>query len=85
MNNVAKLIIAVAVPIVIGGLSGFATARGVSTWYPTLVKPSVKGAGHRFPYLWTDLWEPIIEGKHLRGLPARFCDSGWFDERAVLN
>ena len=31
MNNAVKLIIAVAAPIVIGGLSGFATARGVST------------------------------------------------------
>jgi len=40
MNNAVKLIIAVAAPVVIGGLSGFATARGVSTWYPTLVKPS---------------------------------------------
>ena len=40
INNVIKLIIAVAAPVVIGGLSGFATARGVSTWHPTLVKPS---------------------------------------------
>jgi tryptophan-rich sensory protein len=42
MNNFAKLVIAVAMPIVVGGLSGLATSRAVSTWYPTLVKPSFK-------------------------------------------
>ena len=56
MNNVAKLIVAVAVPVVIGGLSGFATARGVSTWYPTLVKPSFNPPDWVFGPAWTLLY-----------------------------
>ena len=53
MNNAVKLIIAVAGPVVIGGLSGFATARGVSTWYPTLVKPSFNPPAWIFGPVWT--------------------------------
>jgi len=56
MNNAAKLIIAVAAPGVIGGLSGFATARGVSTWYPTLVKPSFNPPAWVFGPVWTVLY-----------------------------
>ncbi len=56
MNNAAKLIIAVAAPVVIGGLSGFATARGVSTWYPTLVKPSFNPPAWIFGSVWTVLY-----------------------------
>jgi len=56
MNNAAKLIIAVAAPVVIGGLSGFATARGVSTWYPTLVKPSFNPPAWVFGPVWTVLY-----------------------------
>ena len=56
MNNVAKLIIAVAAPVVIGGLSGLATARGVSTWYPTLVKPSFNPPAWVFGPVWTVLY-----------------------------
>ena len=56
MNNAVKLIIAVAAPIVIGGLSGFATARGVSTLYPTLVKPSFNPPAWVFGPLWTVLY-----------------------------
>ena len=56
MNDAAKFIIAVAAPIVIGGLSGFATARGVSTWYPTLVKPSFNPPAWVFGPVWTALY-----------------------------
>jgi len=56
MNNAVKLIIAVAAPVVIGGLSGFATARGVSTWYPTLVKPSFNPPAWVFGPVWTVLY-----------------------------
>lgn len=56
MNNAAKLIIAVATPVVIGSLSGFATARGVSTWYPTLVKPSFNPPAWIFGPVWTVLY-----------------------------
>ena len=56
INNAVKLVIAVAVPVVVGGLSGFATARGVSTWYPTLVKPSFNPPAWVFGPVWTVLY-----------------------------
>jgi tryptophan-rich sensory protein len=56
MNNAVKLIIAVAAPVVVGGLSGLATAQGVSTWYPTLVKPSFNPPAWVFGPVWTVLY-----------------------------
>ena len=56
VNNVFKLVVAIALPVVIGGLSGFATARGVSTWYPTLVKPSFNPPSWVFGPVWTVLY-----------------------------
>jgi len=56
VHNVVKLVIAVALPVVVGGLSGFATARGVSTWYPTLVKPPFNPPGWVFGPVWTVLY-----------------------------
>ncbi len=56
INNTLKLVIAVAVPVAVGGLSGFATARGVSTWYPTLVKPSFNPPAWVFGPVWTVLY-----------------------------
>jgi translocator protein len=56
MNNTIKLVVAVAVPLAIGGLSGFATASGVATWYPTLVKPSFNPPAWIFGPVWTALY-----------------------------
>ena len=56
LNKASKLLIAVALPVVVGGLSGFATARGVSTWYPTLVKPSFNPPAWVFGPVWTVLY-----------------------------
>ena len=56
MNNAIKLLLAVAVPLAIGGLSGFATARGVDTWYPTLAKPSFNPPAWVFGPTWTVLY-----------------------------
>ena len=56
MKNTLKLIIAVAVPLAVGGLSGFATAGGVSTWYPTLVKPAFNPPAWVFGPVWTVLY-----------------------------
>lgn len=56
MHNAAKFIIAVGAPLVVGGLSGLATARGVSTWYPTLVKPSFNLPAWVFGPVWTVLY-----------------------------
>lgn len=56
MSNAIKLLVAVAVPLAIGGLSGFATARGVDTWYPTLAKPSFNPPAWVFGPTWTVLY-----------------------------
>jgi len=56
MNNILKLAISVAVPLAVGGLSGFATARGVATWYPTLTKPWFNPPAWVFGPTWTVLY-----------------------------
>lgn len=56
MNDTLKLVIAVAIPLAVGGLSGFATAAGVSTWYPTLVKPAFNPPAWIFGPVWTVLY-----------------------------
>ena len=56
MSNLAKLLIALAVPLAVGGLSGFATSAGVATWYPSLVKPSFNPPAWVFGPVWTALY-----------------------------
>ena len=51
-----KLAISIALPVAVGGLSGYATAHGVSTWYPTLVKPSFNPPAWVFGPVWTALY-----------------------------
>jgi len=55
MSNAIKLIRAVAVPLAVGGLSGFATASAVDTWYPTLARPSFNPPAWVFGPTWTVL------------------------------
>ena len=56
MNHGIKLLIAIALPLAVGGLSGYATAGGVSTWYPTLIKPSFNPPAWVFGPVWTLLY-----------------------------
>jgi tryptophan-rich sensory protein len=56
MSDAIKLLVAVAVPLAIGGLSGFVTARSVDTWYPTLAKPSFNPPAWVFGPTWTVLY-----------------------------
>ena len=56
MNNTIRLVISVATPLLVGGLSGFATARGTETWYPTLVKPFFNPPSWVFGPVWTVLY-----------------------------
>jgi tryptophan-rich sensory protein len=56
MGNMIRLMIAVVVPLAVGGLSGFATARGVQDWYPTLIKPSFNPPSWVFGPVWTVLY-----------------------------
>jgi len=56
MRDSIKFVIAVAFPLVVGGLSGFSTSRGVETWYPTLAKPSFNPPSWVFGPVWTTLY-----------------------------
>lgn len=56
MPNALKLVLAVALPLAVGGLSGAVTADGVSSWYPTLVKPSFNPPAWVFGPVWTLLY-----------------------------
>ena len=56
MSNTIKLMVAVVVPLAVGGLSGYATARGVETWYPTLAKPPFNPPAWVFGPVWTLLY-----------------------------
>ncbi len=56
MNDTIKLVISIAVPVAVGGLSGFATARGVANWYPTLTKPPFNPPSWVFGPVWTVLY-----------------------------
>lgn len=59
MNNTVKLIISIAIPVLIGGLSGFFTASGVDSWYQTIQKPSWNPPGWIFAPVWTTLYVMI--------------------------
>lgn len=56
MNNVVKFIIAVAIPLVVGSLSGFFTVTGVESWYQTINKPAWNPPNWLFGPVWTTLY-----------------------------
>jgi tryptophan-rich sensory protein len=56
MNNTLKLIIAIAIPLLVGGTSGFFTASGVESWYQTINKPSWNPPSWIFGPVWTTLY-----------------------------
>lgn len=56
MSSIIKLIIAVAIPLVVGGISGYFTVTGVESWYLTLQKPSWNPPNWIFGPVWTTLY-----------------------------
>jgi len=56
MANATRFLISVALPLLVGGLSGFATARGVQEWYPSLTKPPFNPPSWVFGPVWTLLY-----------------------------
>ena len=56
MGSIVRLILAVSIPLLVGGLSGMATARGVGDWYPLLEKPSFNPPSWVFGPVWTLLY-----------------------------
>jgi tryptophan-rich sensory protein len=56
MTAVLRFLICIVVPLLVGGLSGIATARGVREWYPSLVKPAFNPPAWIFGPMWTLLY-----------------------------
>ncbi|MBP6731706.1 MAG: tryptophan-rich sensory protein [Chitinophagales bacterium] len=57
MKTALRFIIALFIPLAIGGLSGFFTADGVTgEWFTNLVKPSFNPPNYLFGPVWTALY-----------------------------
>ncbi len=56
MSKTLKLIIAIFLPMVVGGFSGFLTANSINGWYSTLQQPSFNPPNWVFGPVWTTLY-----------------------------
>lgn len=56
MRPITRFVIPIGVCLLVGYLSGFATQSSISTWYPTLVKPSFNPPNWIFAPVWTVLY-----------------------------
>lgn len=56
MNNTVKLIIAIAVPLLVGFSAGQFTAAEIPTWYASIKKPSWNPPSWVFAPVWTTLY-----------------------------
>lgn len=56
MNRFLKLALCILLPLTVGGISGFATATSINTWYMTLNKPFFNPPNYLFGPTWTTLY-----------------------------
>ena len=56
MTTVLRFTISIVTPLLVGGLSSIATARGIQEWYPSLVKPAFNPPAWIFGPVWTLLY-----------------------------
>jgi translocator protein len=56
MKNVLLLISCLVTPLLIGGISGYATATSINTWYVTLNKPFFNPPNYLFGPVWSLLY-----------------------------
>jgi translocator protein len=56
LRPVVALVIAVAIPLLVGGLGSAFTVESVRTWYPALVRPSFAPPSWVFGPVWTALY-----------------------------
>lgn len=56
MNKSIKLILCILFPLLVGSVSGIATASGVNDWFQTINKPSFNPPSYLFGPVWTTLY-----------------------------
>jgi translocator protein len=56
MNNLIKLVLSIALPLLIGFASSYFTITGVDSWYTTIQKPSWNPPNWIFGPVWTTLY-----------------------------
>lgn len=56
MKKFFAFILCLFIPLLIGGISGIATASGVNDWFLTLNKPSFNPPNYLFGPVWTTLY-----------------------------
>jgi benzodiazapine receptor len=56
MNKFLKLALCITIPLLIGGISGFATATSINDWYVVINKPSFNPPNYLFGPVWTTLY-----------------------------
>ena len=56
LQDIASLVIAIAIPLGVGAVGGFATSSSVSSWYLTLTKPPWNPPSWVFGPVWTLLY-----------------------------
>jgi benzodiazapine receptor len=56
MNRYLKLALCITLPLLVGGISGFATATNISRWYTILEKPFFNPPNYLFGPVWTLLY-----------------------------
>jgi benzodiazapine receptor len=56
MKSTLRLLLCILLPLAVGGISGFATASGMDSWYYSLTAPSFNPPGWVFGPVWTALY-----------------------------